>query len=210
MKHAMILAAGRGERLRPLTDLTPKPMLPVQGIPLIEHHVRRLAQAGIQHLVINHAWLGGQIRRHLKDGSRWGIHISYSPEPPGGLETGGGLHQALRLLGDAPFLAVNADIITDYPFQSMILPENNLAHLVLVPTSRNNPQGDFSLTATGHVSNAPQHVYSGIAVYHPDFFKDCGIGRYSITPTLRAHCREHRVTGELYEGQWQDIGIVLT
>lgn len=207
MKNAMILAAGRGERLRPLTDITPKPMLAVNDVPVIEQHVQRLAQAGFQRIVINHAWLGSQIRRHLKNGAAWGVQIEYSSEPPGGLETGGGLYQALRLLGNEPFLAVNADIITDYPFKPVTLSEGILAHLVLVPTSANNPKGNFSLNAHGLINNDPIYVYSGIAVYHPDFFKHCVAGRYSVVPTLRMHCDANRITGEIYQGFWRDIGV---
>lgn len=207
MKTAMILAAGRGERLRPLTDSIPKPLCRIQGIPLIEHHVMQLAQAGIHHIVINHAHLGGQIRRHLKDGSRWGVHIDYAPEPPGGLETGGGLINALPLLGDHPFIAVNADIFTAFDYRRLPLTEVEHMHLVLV---QRNPalhsHGDFGLMNNLLDNHAQDYLFSGIACYHPKIFQNLKIGRYSITPLIREYAERKEASAEYYEGLWFDIG----
>ncbi len=207
MKTAMILAAGRGERLRPLTDLRPKALCVVHNVPIIEYHVANLALAGFKRVIINHAHLGGQIRHYLGTGSRWGIEICYSPEPPGGLETGGGIVNALHLLGDKPFLAVNADIVTDYNFASLTLPTNSLAHIVLVNQPHYLPQPDFGLSKTFFVeNNNRQFTYPGITYFHPNVFQDCKIGRFSVTPLLRQLAAEERATGELFTGKWIDIG----
>lgn len=207
MKTAMILAAGRGERLRPLTDLTPKALCKVHNIPLIEYHVANLAQAGFEHLVINHAWLGGQIRQHLGLGGRWGISISYAPEPPGGLETGGGIVNALPLLGCSPFLTVNADIFTDYHFKMHGLPANSMAHLIVIDKPSYISQGDFGLTSEGLLTNHnKQYTFAGIACYRPETFRDSKLGRYSVTPLLRQLAMTHQLTGESYTGKWIDIG----
>ncbi len=164
MKTAMIFAAGRGERLRPLTDITPKPMCRVGNIPLIEYHVANLAQAGFERLVINHAWLGGQIRQHLGDGARWGVEICYAPEPPGGLETGGGIVNALPLLGKMPFLTVNADLFTDYNFANFTSPTDSLVHLILINKPAYFAHADFGLTSTGLLNNQERHyTFAGIA-----------------------------------------------
>lgn len=209
MKTAMILAAGRGERLKPLTNTTPKALCKVQGIPLIERHVVNLAQAGFQHIIINHAYLGGQIRQHLGDGSHFGVTIAYSPEPPGALETGGGILNALSLIGDDPFLTVNADIFTDYNFQELKLPSNSLAHFILVNKPSYSEQGDFGLSANGLLTNEPtDFTFSGIACYRTAFFDHLRPGRYSVIPTLRQYVTAHRITGNLYTGQWFDIGTV--
>lgn len=210
MKTAMLLAAGRGKRLRPLTDTRPKPLCKVQGKALIEHHVERLAQKGFERIIINHAHLGGQIRKHLGRGSAWGIEIIYSPEPPGGLETGGGIVNALPLLGVEPFLAVNADIFTDYAFEKIKLTENILGHIVLVPS---NPSlqltGDFSLQHGNLISNHPGlYTFSGIACYHPKLFNNFKAGRFSVTPILRAAAEQQLLQGELYQGLWFDTGSV--
>ncbi|MDX1836381.1 nucleotidyltransferase family protein [Legionella taurinensis] len=206
MKTAMILAAGRGERLKPVTLYTPKAMCRVQGIPLIERHVVNLARAGFEKIIINHAYLGGQIRHHLGDGRRFGVTIHYSPEPPGGLETGGGIQNALQLLGDAPFLTVNADIITHYDFTRLALPQDSLLHLVLVPNPAHNRAGDFGLTTEGRLTNDRVYTYPGIACYHPQALKHCLPGRYSVVPLMRALVRNQQATGELFEGVWLDIG----
>lgn len=207
MKTAMLLAAGRGERLKPLTDVCPKSLCLVGGEPLIVHHIRNLKQAGISHIVINHAWLGGKIRQYLGNGAGFSVTIEYSAEPPGGLETGGGLMQALPLLGNEPFISVNADIYSDFDFRKMPqLQENNLAHLVLVVNPANNPGGDFGLKQ-GLIENTPKtHTFSGIAVYRPELLRDLGIGRFSITPVLRKIVALKQVQGSIYSGQWVDIG----
>ena len=207
MKTAMILAAGRGERLRPLTDVTPKALCKVHGIPLIEYHVANLAQAGFERIVINHAWLGGQIRQHLGNGIRWGIEICYAPEPPGGLETGGGIVNALPLLSDAPFLTVNADIFTNYNFASLSLPTHSLAHLIVVNKPAYALQGDFGLSSAGLVINHDrQYTFAGIACYRPNLFESLKPGRFSVTPLLRQLAMEGRLTGEIHTGSWMDIG----
>lgn len=212
MKTAMILAAGRGERLRPFTDHTPKPLYPIEGVPVIEHHVSRLAQAGFRNIIINHAWLGDCIRRHLGHGQKWDVSIQYSPEPPGGLETGGGIYQALSLLGEQPFLTINADIVTDFPLNTLKLPAHSLAHLVLIPNISFFSKSDFSLNPqTGLVRNAPRDsVFSGIACYHPAFFSKNKPGRYSVAPILREASEQELVTGEIYWGAWQDIGTLIS
>ncbi|HBI21449.1 MAG TPA: nucleotidyltransferase family protein [Legionella sp.] len=207
MKTAMILAAGRGERLRPLTDLTPKALCKVQGTPLIEYHVAHLAQAGFDRIVINHAYLGGQIRRRLGTGEHWGIEIRYAPEPPGGLETGGGIFNALPLLGDKPFLTVNADIFTDFDFETLALPIQSGAHLVLIKKPDYQSQGDFGLSSTGRLNNTHrQYTFAGIACYRPGMFHGVKPGRYSVTPLLRRLAMDGQATGTVYTGTWIDIG----
>lgn len=208
MKIAMILAAGRGERLYPFTQSTPKALCRINGIPLIEHHVVGLASAGFNKIVINHAYLGGQIRQYLGNGRRFGIDIVYSPEPPGGLETGGGIVNALPLLGNEPFLTVNADIYTDYDFRLLDLKTVDRLHLLLVNKDiRLNHSGDFGLRDTQWVSNTnPDYTFSGIACYHPKILADCKPGRYSITPFLRQQVENNQVRGSLHQGIWFDIG----
>lgn len=209
MKTAMILAAGRGERLRPLTDNWPKPLCRINNIPLIEYHIEKLAKVGFERLVINHAWLGSKIRQQLGHGSRWNLEICYAPEPPGGLETGGGIVNALPLLGNQPFLTVNADIFTDYDFkQPLSLAQDCLGHLVLVNTPRYLPKGDFDLLPTNRVGNAPRYTFSGIAWYNPQLFCDLQPGRYSITPLLRKMVDQGKICGSLYQGKWNDIGTL--
>ena len=207
MKTAMILAAGRGERLRPVTELRPKALCTVQNIALIDYHVSNLALAGFERLIINHAYLGGQICQHLGDGKRWGIHICYSPEPPGGLETGGGIVNALHLLGDKPFVTVNADIYTNYDFTSLKLPTTSFAHLVLVNTPSYLQQSDFGLSKSNLLDNtSKKYTFAGIACYRPEIFKNHKPGRYSITPLLRQLAMNKQATGEIYQGEWVDIG----
>ncbi len=204
---AIILAAGRGERMRPLTDQTPKPLLKVAGKTLIEYHIAALVLAGINEIVINHAWLGAQIEDHLGDGSRYHANIQYSPEGGQALETGGGIYHALPLLGNAPFIVVNADIWTDYPFNHLPTSLNSLAHLVLVPNPSFNSAGDFALCDDGIRNNgSPQYTFSGIAVYHPRFFEDCSSGKFPLAPVLRRAADEGHVSGEIYNGQWFDVG----
>lgn len=204
---AMILAAGKGERMRPLTLHTPKPLLPVAGVPLIEYHIKALQRAGFEELVINHAWLGEQIEAHLGSGNQFGVQVSYSPEGEP-LETGGGIYQALPLLGTEPFVVVNGDIWTDYDFaQLKPLQENALAHLVLVNNPEHHPEGDFCLTA-GQVGEGkpPRLTYSGMAVLHPELFQGQTAGAFKLAPLLRQAMSAGRVTGEHYTGHWVDVG----
>ena len=210
VKTAMILAAGRGERLKPITDSCPKSLCKVGNEPLIVYHLNNLARAGIRDIVINHAWLGGKIRQYLGNGAAFNVNIQYSPEPPGGLETGGGIFQALPLLGDQPFVCVNADIYTDFDFSLLNSPRDNFeAHLVLVNNPQHNEKGDFGLSARGIVQNTPRkHTFSGIAVYSPGAFKHKHIGRYSVTPMIRTSVVSEKVSGEIYEGLWIDIGCM--
>jgi MurNAc alpha-1-phosphate uridylyltransferase len=206
MKTAMILAAGRGERLKPLTETRPKAMCLVQQKPLIEHHVRRLAESGFERIVINHAYLGSQIRRHLGTGAKWGIEICYAPEPPGGLETGGGIYNALPLLGKTPFVTVNADVFTDFDFRRLHLADGIMTHLVLVTNTVLKTTGDFDLKNQNQLSNHKRYTYSGIAYYRPEAFLASEIGRYSVVSLLRDLVDRNLATGELYQGVWVDIG----
>lgn len=207
--RAMILAAGRGERLRPLTDTTPKPLLLLDGRPLIAHHLEKLAAAGFREVIINLAHLGDMIRDALGDGSDWGLNIHYSPEPPGALDTGGGIQQALHLLGNAPFAVINGDVYSNYPLARLRAIKCDFAHLVLVPNPAHNPAGDFALQG-GYINNTevPRHTFSGISVYHPRFFKDAVAGRFSIVPLLRDAATGQKVTGEIFRGDWHDIGTL--
>jgi MurNAc alpha-1-phosphate uridylyltransferase len=204
----MILAAGRGERMRPLTDHTPKPLLPVAGRPLIVWHIERLAAAGIRDLVINHAHLGAQIEQALGDGARWGVSIRYSPEGEGrALETGGGIYRALPLLGEQPFLVINADVWTDVELGRLALPAGALAHLVLVDNPAHHPDGDFRLVS-GRLQpdGGPKLTFSGIGVYAPALFDDCTPGAFPLAPLLREAIALDRVTGEQHRGRWIDVG----
>jgi len=207
--RAMILAAGRGERLRPLTDSLPKPLLQVGGKALIEYHLERLAAAGFRDVVINQGHLGHLLPEHLGNGERWRLRIHWSLEPPEALETGGGIVQALPLLGHGPFLLVNGDVFTDYPLARLRAVKCDHAHLVLVPNPPHNPEGDFALQGA-RIRNPDGtticHTFSGLAVYHPRLFEGCKPGRYSVVPLLRKAVDESLVTGELYAGQWLDIG----
>ncbi|GGK02071.1 N-acetylmuramate alpha-1-phosphate uridylyltransferase MurU [Pseudomonas matsuisoli] len=203
---AMILAAGKGERLRPLTLHTPKPLVRVGDKPLIEYHLDALVAAGITDIVINHAWLGEQIVAHLGDGQRFGARIQYSAEGEP-LETGGGIFRALPLLGEEPFLLVNGDIWTDYDVGRVRLAEGDLAHLVLVDNPAHHPAGDFALRQ-GRIVDAGEGrlTYSGISVLHPDLFAGCAPGAFKLAPLLRAAMATGRVGGELLRGRWVDVG----
>ncbi len=208
----MILAAGRGERMRPLTDLTPKSLLPVGGRPLIEWHLEKLARADCREVVINHAWLGEQIEARLGAGERFGLSIRYSAEGEA-LETAGGIAKALPLLGDAPFLVVNADIFTAMEYAALLartppLGSGQLAHLVLVSNPAHHPRGDFALVS-GRVDDAgaPRLTFSGIGIYRPELFSPIQAGtRAPLAPLLRTAMRAERVTGELFGGLWIDVG----
>lgn len=204
---AMILAAGRGERMRPLTDSVPKPLLEAGGKSLIEHLVDSLARAGFMHIVVNHAHLGEQIEQRLGDGSRSGVHIVYSHEGEAALETGGGIFRALPLLDTDPFLVVNGDIWTDYAFERLPRQPAGLAHLVMVDNPRHHPAGDFALSA-GRVlaSDVPRLTFSGIGVYRHALFADCRPGKFPLAPLLRAAMERGQVSGEHYTGSWWDVG----
>ncbi len=204
--RAMILAAGKGERMRPLTLHTPKPLIPVAGVPLIEYHLRALAQAGVTEVVINHAWLGDRIEAHLGDGARFGLQIVYSKESQP-LETGGGIYQALPLLGADPFILVNGDVFTDYDFAVLQKPLQGLAHLVLINNPEHHLEGDFSLEE-GRVlaSTTATLTYSGIAVLHPELFAGCQAGAFKLAPLLRQAIAQGQVSGEQFNGCWIDVG----
>nr|VFK40036.1 MAG: MurNAc alpha-1-phosphate uridylyltransferase [Candidatus Kentron sp. TC] len=210
----MILAAGRGRRMRPLTDTIPKPLLPVGGRPLIAHLIERLAREGYAELVINLAYLGDRIEETLGDGRQFGARIRYSRERPDALDTGGGIRNALPLLGEAPFLVVNGDIWTDYPFSRLMdKPRRALAHLVLVGNPPFNPKGDFSLIppsiiSDGRVSNreGERLTFSGLGVYRPELFAGRGAESFPLGRMLRRAAEEGQVTGERYTGDWRDIG----
>ena len=204
---AMILAAGRGERMRPLTDHIPKPLLKVGGKSLIVWHLERLAKAGFKEVVINHAHLGEQIEQALGDGSVWGLNVQYSPETSA-LETAGGIANALPLLGDAPFLVVNGDVFTEIDFGALQLVSPNLAHLVMVDNPPQHPDGDF-VVDSGKVTNQGNHklTFSGIGIYHPALFVDVERGKAAkLAPLLRSAMIKGLVTGEHYQGVWHDIG----
>lgn len=206
---AMILAAGRGERMRPLTDHTPKPLLQAGGKPLIVWHIERLAQAGFRELVINHAHLGRQIEEALGRGERWGVRISYSNEGEA-LETAGGIAKALPLLGDRPFLVVNGDVYTDYDFERLRSQpmEGVAAHLVLVDNPPQHPAGDFGLADGKLVEQGEERLtFSGIGVYRPEFFASVVPGaKAKLAPLLFAALASGQVTAEHYRGVWVDVG----
>jgi N-acetyl-alpha-D-muramate 1-phosphate uridylyltransferase len=206
-RAGMILAAGRGERLRPMTDTTPKPLLRVHGQPLIERHVMGLAGAGIERIVINLAWLGSQIREYLGDGARYGVTIVYSEEQPRALETGGGIFRALPHLDPGPFAVINGDIYTNFPFQTLRLAAGRDAHLVLVPNPPQHPRGDFGLEQGLALSSAAsQYTFSGIAVYRSAFFAGCADGVFPLKPLLLRSMAAKRCSAELYTGPWEDVG----
>jgi N-acetyl-alpha-D-muramate 1-phosphate uridylyltransferase len=205
--RAMILAAGRGARMRPLTDHTPKPLLEVGGKPLIVWHIERLAQAGITELVINHAYLGQQIEDRLGDGTQWHVHIQYSVEQTA-LETAGGIAKALPLLGDESFLVVNGDVFTDIDYAATSLPVCKLAHLVMVDNPQQHAEGDFALQ-DGLVKQAADNrlTFSGIGVYHPDLFKSVQSGEAAkLAPLLISAMQQGLVSGQHHTGIWHDIG----
>lgn len=208
----MLLAAGKGTRMLPLTATTPKPLLQVGGLSLIEHQILKLKAGGFTDFVINHAWLGMQIEQALGDGSRYGVSIAWSREDEP-LETAGGIVQALPLLGSAPFVVVNADIWTDYGFSALhnALPAAGLAHLVLVPNPAHHPRGDFALTADAQLlmpsqENPATYTYSGIAVYDPELFAGVTERKYPLLPLLKQAIAQRRASGQLHAGDWLDVG----
>ena len=214
----MILAAGRGERMRPITDRTPKPLLPVAGQPLIVWHIERLARAGFADIVINHAHLGDQIEALLGDGAAWGVRIEYSEEPHGALETAGGIANALPLLdtqaSNEPFLTINGDIFCDWDVTRAagVLATDEFAHLVLAPNPPQHPAGDFTLIsgkvgAGGAAPDAPKRTFTGIGIYRPELFAAIERGRPAkLAPLLRQAMAAGRVSGELHTGRWVDVG----
>ncbi|CAI87678.1 N-acetylmuramate alpha-1-phosphate uridylyltransferase MurU [Pseudoalteromonas translucida] len=202
---AMILAAGRGQRMMPLTQNMPKPMLVVAGKPLIEHHIVNLKAAGITEIVINLAWQGDKIKDYFANGSKWGVNIRYSQEVAGGLETAGGIIAALPLLGDT-FIVINGDIYTDYDVSALtqLHLQAGEAHIVLIENPPHNPNGDFALS---HLSSDSQkYTFSGIGRYQADFFNDFEQGVRPLGPILAKKLTEHLVSTELYIGQWDDVG----
>lgn len=204
---AMILAAGRGERMRPLTDHTPKPLLRVGDKTLIEYHLEALVRAGITDIVINHAHLGACIVDALADGARYGARIVYSPEPEGALETGGGIQRALPWLGEGPFLVVNGDIWTDFDYARLPQTFAGLAYLVLVDNPEQHPQGDFCLEDSRVFECTGNRLtFSGIGLYRAELFAACESGRFPLAPLLRRAMTDGRVAGMHYRGRWSDIG----
>ena len=207
----MILAAGHGTRMRPLTDHTPKPLLKVGGKPLIIWHIENLKQAGFEDIIINIAWLGDQIPAALGDGSQFGVNLHYSDEQnEGALETAGGIVKALPLLGNEPFLVVNGDVWCDYSYSTQTpLKGNDQAHLILVNNPEHNPDGDFSLSkrrVDSKDNSHDKHTFSGIGYYHPDLFKNLPKGKLALAPVLHKAMQKNEVSGELFKGDWLDIG----
>jgi N-acetyl-alpha-D-muramate 1-phosphate uridylyltransferase len=204
---AMLLAAGRGERLRPLTDQHPKPLLMVRGKALIIWHLEALARAGIREVIINLSWLGEQIRARLGNGEEWGLRIDYSEEGPEPLETGGGIFRALPLLGPAPFLLVNGDVFTGYDFRRLVPEPGCQAHLVMVPNPPHHPAGDFALEqGLLSLGGAPRYTYAGIGLYTPLLFEGCKDGKFPLLPLLNRAISAGQLRGELYSGPWVDVG----
>lgn len=206
---AMILAAGRGERLRPLTDTTPKSLVEIGGQSLLERHLLNIRNAGIETVVINLGWLGADIVRRLGSGARYGLKVIYSQEGDNILETGGGIHKALPLLGSDPFLVLNADVYTDMPVPGVELAADVLGHLVMVPTPAYRDHSDFDLQ-DGLIrnSNTAKLTFSGVAIYRPEFFDGCEAGRFPLAPMLRGAADAGRLSGEIYEGLWADVGTM--
>jgi MurNAc alpha-1-phosphate uridylyltransferase len=204
----MLLAAGRGERLRPITDSLPKPLVGIAGQPLIVYHLEALARAEVRDVVINLSWLGDKIRGALGDGSRYGVRITYSEEGPVPLETGGGIYRALPLLGPAPFLVVNSDVWTDVDFSRVLtLEEDADARLLLAPNPPHHPRGDFGLEGDFVVEReVGRFTYTGIGVYRPELFAGCTPGKFPLLPLLQRAIAARRLRGEVYRGEWLDIG----
>jgi len=204
--RALILCAGRGEGLRPLTDTTPKPLIRVAGETLLARHLSRLAAAGFKQVVVNTAHLAEQISDYIGDGSRWGLTIRLSHEPAGALETGGGMRNALPLLGPGPFVAINGDIWTDLDFAHLPTSLAGQAHLILVDNPPHNPKGDFGLAGQQVINQPASHTFSGIGVYHPVLLAHHQPGRFSVVPLLRRAIDAGQVSGQVMTGRWFDIG----
>jgi MurNAc alpha-1-phosphate uridylyltransferase len=204
---AMLLAAGRGERMRPLTDSVPKPLLVAGGHRLIDYPLHALARAGVGDVIINLSWHGEMIRAYAGDGHRYGLALRYSEEGPVPLETGGGIHRALGMLGTAAFLLVNGDVWTDLPLESLQRPPGSLAHLVLVDNPAHNPGGDFALDSSGRVvADGRRLTYSGIAILDPALFAGCQAGRFPLKPLLDRAMEAGLLTGTRWTGSWLDVG----
>jgi MurNAc alpha-1-phosphate uridylyltransferase len=212
--RAMILAAGRGERMRPITDSLPKPLIPVAGKPLIQWHIEKLAAIGIHDIVINHAWLGTLVERTLGNGRQWGVRLHYSAEPVA-LETAGGIATALPLLGTEPFLVMNGDIWCDWdPVQALkigadLSKGHQQAWLLLVPNPAHHPNGDFGLSTTGLLSDneTVKHTFAGIGIYKPSLFANTPAQQAAkLAPLLREAIAQQAVSGQLYKGLWMDVG----
>lgn len=212
--QAMILSAGRGERMRPLTDTCPKPLLPVNGKSLVHYHLEKLVKQGVKRVVINHAWLGHLIEQQLGDGRQFGLEICYSPEPHGGLETAGGIIRALPLLGDEPFWVINGDIYTEFDFAKLprTLAPNHHAHLLLVPNPSHHPHGDFGLKHG--ILQPRQHgiesfTYAGMGLYSPQFFADYHPGSeqfLKLRPLLEQGVAGQRIAATVFHEYWTDVG----
>jgi len=205
--RAMILAAGRGERMRPLTDNLPKALVEVVGESLIERHLRMLAANGVETVVINLGWLGEKIIERLGGGDRFDLQIIYSPEYDNILETAGGIQRALPMLGDEPFWVINCDIYSDLTLADIDVDNATSGHLVLVSTPAYKAAGDFGLV-DGRVRNLadPPHTFSGVARYAPEFFANVRPGRSPLAPQLRSAADEGRLSGSLHDGLWADVG----
>jgi N-acetyl-alpha-D-muramate 1-phosphate uridylyltransferase len=205
---AMVLAAGRGERMRPITDRIPKPLVPVNGKPLIVYHLEALARAGVRDVVINLAYRGAQIREALDDGGRYGVRITYSDEGPEPIETGGGIFKALPLLGAEPFIVMNGDIWTDFDVATLpALDDGAQARLVMVPNPPHVANGDFGLDGDYIIeSDKDRFTYSGIGLFSAEFFHDCQPGRFPLRPLLIRAIAARKLKGQVYRGVWLDIG----
>ena len=209
--RAMILAAGLGTRMRPLTLNTPKPLLPVAGKPLIQYHIERLVAAGITEIVINHAWLGEKLEAYVGDGSRFGAKVAWSAETEP-LETGGGVLKALPQLSEdgSPFILINGDVFTDYPFEQLLahkITGDSVGHLVLVSNPEHNPSGDFQLQNDYVFESGDDCLtFSGVSVLSPVLFEGCSAGKFPLAPLLRSAMQSGRVSGEFFPGYWRDIG----
>jgi N-acetyl-alpha-D-muramate 1-phosphate uridylyltransferase len=209
----MVLAAGRGERLRPITDVTPKPLVPVAGKPLIVHHLEALARAGIRDVVINLSWLPDRLREALGDGTAYGVRVTYTDEGPVPLETGGGIFNALPLLEPGPFLVVNGDTFTDIDFAALVRGAEadtligTLARLVLVPNPIQHPRGDFGLEGDLIVERQSERfTYSGVGLFWPELFAGSTSGRFPLLPLFKRAIGERRLRGQVHRGEWHDVG----
>lgn len=204
---AMILAAGRGERMRPLTDSLPKPLLKVNGKSLIEYHIEKLKQIGVKDIVINHAWLGEKIEAVLGDGSSYGVNISYSPEISGGLETAGGISKALHLLGNNPFIVVNGDVYSEFDYSNFLNIDlkDNAGYLFFVDNPNHNPAGDFSIVQ-GKVVNTPGFTFSGMALYNPKYFESIPKEKLKLKPYFLKWINDGVLLGKKIDDFWCDVG----
>lgn len=208
----MILAAGRGERLRPLTDTIPKPLVKIQHKALIVHHIERLRESGFANIIINTSYLANKIHAHLGDGSQFGVKIRYSDEGDNALETGGGIVKALELMHSKQFLVINGDVFCDVDFRRLSLPPKHLAHLVLTANPAHHPNGDFCLDENQHIGefsqNLQNYTFSGIGLYDRELFRACKVERFALKTVLLPAIAQKRVSGEIHHGQWTDVGTL--